>query len=83
MVDQEVSVFPNPASHQLTVRYPEGAEYLRLMDINGRNVRTVSANNLEGPSVRLQVDDLPTGIYVLDLITKEGKRTIKKVRIGN
>lgn len=59
-----LTLFPNPAHGQATVRALAGAETLRLFDMLGREVRhyAVPAGTTEAP---LDLRGLPVGIYVL------------------
>jgi CSLREA domain-containing protein len=66
-------VSPNPAREQVTVRYavPEaraGMGALRLYDVLGQQVRTVSSAAKAGRhETQLNVDDLTSGVYFLRL----------------
>jgi hypothetical protein len=66
-------VSPNPAREQVTVRYavPEaraGMGKLRLYDVLGQQVRTVSSAAKAGRhEMQLNVDDLTSGVYFLRL----------------
>jgi hypothetical protein len=74
--------YPNPARAHVTVRFaiPETAAArpvrLRLYDVLGRRVQTVTANSDAGRHERrLSVDDLASGVYVLRLTTGDQTRT--------
>lgn len=60
--EQQLQVFPNPATDVLTVRSESNLKHLELLDALGRSVlsRTASASQLQ-----LDISDLPTGIYLL------------------
>jgi hypothetical protein len=68
---QLLGTYPNPARQQATVRYalPEAQETtIRLYDVLGRQVRTVFSEQKEGRHTqRLDVRDLPSGVYFLRL----------------
>ena len=74
--------FPNPAESQVTVRYavPEETDAesvrMRLYDVLGRRVQTVTARAASGRHERqLSVRDLASGVYVLRLRAGEQMRT--------
>jgi hypothetical protein len=74
--------YPNPARERATVRFsvPSGHQdddvHLRLYDVLGRQVRTVAAGSVTGRHEKqLDVSDLSSGIYVLQLNVGERTRT--------
>ena len=72
---QLLGTFPNPARRAVTVRYavPKGAATsndvgLRLYDVLGRQVQSISVNADAGRQERqLKTDELPSGVYFLRL----------------
>ncbi len=63
-------VYPNPVKDQLTIEVSNSTLIeLQLYDMQGRLVRSVSAN---GNSTKLDVQDLNTGMYLLRVITEHG-----------
>lgn len=71
--DENVEVFPNPANNLLNIQYRDGIKMLegvRLMDLNGRTVR--SYENLNTISFELQREDLTPGLYILQVSLPEG-----------
>lgn len=64
------SVYPNPATHYVTVQVAEGVREALLSDIKGRRLRSITLH--EG-SNRIALDDLPQGVYLLSL--KNAKQT--------
>ena len=72
---------PNPAADQITVHYalPDRQKVkIRLYDVLGRRIRTVVSERKTGrKQERLDVDELPSGVYFLRLETDEKIRTRK------
>ncbi|MEM6298238.1 MAG: T9SS type A sorting domain-containing protein [Bacteroidota bacterium] len=61
---ESFSVYPNPASTQITAELPEGTSYeVRLFDLQGKSLKSWS--NQAGGAVRLELPSLPIGTYVL------------------
>jgi photosystem II stability/assembly factor-like uncharacterized protein len=58
------SAYPNPATDQLTLSFPEAParQHLRLQDATGRLVKEFQQT---GATTRLSLTDLPKGLYVL------------------
>jgi thiol-disulfide isomerase/thioredoxin len=64
------SVFPNPASVSCTVVFKENAGYeARLLDSNGREVRSQSAFQYSDTRALLDVSGLLPGFYLLQLLS--------------
>ncbi|MCB0397829.1 MAG: T9SS type A sorting domain-containing protein [Flavobacteriales bacterium] len=62
----EISVFPQPASRDITVSMPASNATFSLISINGS---VVSAGEIDGESESIDVSDLEPGIYFLHLST--------------
>ncbi len=82
---QNISVFPNPAREQFTVRVPaglQGAVTLSLVNTHSREVIRLGTTTLAGSeTIPVQVSHLPAGMYLLHL--SDGKKQItEKVVIG-
>jgi len=77
----DLSVFPNPATDQFTVRYSEQPQQLRLLDLNGRVLRNYAASQLPTGQMTIPTADLPNGLYLLDMITVAGERQSTKLQI--
>jgi len=61
-----ISVYPNPASHEIRVEMEDGSGVLlTLYDKTGRAVKQASALNMP-------IDGLPSGIYYLSIKTRNG-----------
>lgn len=70
------SVVPNPGDEEVTITYraPEGLQMnLRVLDPLGRvmKVRPLNAGSGDAELVRLGLDGLPTGLYLLELRDRE------------
>ena len=78
---QLLGTFPNPAQHQATVRYalPETQEVtIRLYDVLGREVRTVTQGKREGRyEQHVDLGELSSGVYFLRLQSDGEVRTQK------
>lgn len=77
-----IEVFPNPASNQVTVKSLSGLLYATLTDISGRVLRKFDPSS-EETSFVLSVEDLQTGIYILNITDRTGKTEVKKIAIEN
>ncbi len=67
-------IYPNPAREAVNLEITSGLAYeVSLMDLNGRTLRTMSINP-QGTH-QLQLDALPSGIYLLQLRNQFGRWT--------
>jgi len=73
--DNEVSIFPNPASHYLNVRSGSAImQAIVLYNLNGQQVLIDWPNSKEA---QLVVSHLPAGFYVVSIRTASGEQRIK------
>lgn len=72
-----LSIYPNPASEMISLAFvlerPVHVE-LELSDITGRTVRAADMGRMPAGTFHRQIsaDDLPSGMYILNLMTAEG-----------
>lgn len=70
----DVTVFPNPAHGECTVKLAEGDAELRLYNYDGRLVKVMSSNQSSEFSVQLP----EPGVYMLQVVTRDGA-TVRKI----
>jgi hypothetical protein len=71
-----ISVYPNPATSVVNLSSKDGLtfENVTIVDVNGRTVKTVAVNQTQS---QINVSDLNSGVYFMNIETNEGK-TVKK-----
>lgn len=78
------TVYPNPANDQLTVRFSynqASATTVKIMDISGQVVQTINLGQAEGEKqLSLDLTDLSTGVYFVELSNAQGTQTKKFVK---
>lgn len=73
------SVFPNPASHFITISCPDGIlQKVDLYDFMGRHLTSSSIQNRRGT---LDISSFSSGIYFLKITTNWGEKTKKIVKL--
>lgn len=74
------SIYPNPANNVLNLSVKNGltVNEVTMVDINGRTVKTI-VDSL-GSEMEINVSDLTSGVYMLNLKTDEGVTTSKFVK---
>jgi len=65
--EELISVFPNPVSDILTIKFQIlGDDFnWEIINIHGQEMKSGQANIIKGNSVKINVDNLPTGYYLL------------------
>ena len=82
-VSIDFTVSPNPSSGELTVAYDDTQDVpasLSVIDQNGRQVARLSLSGI--PIQRVILPGLPSGLYWVQLITRDGKVGVKQVQIA-
>ena len=74
-----VTIYPNPASDQMSIRSDVQIDGYSIMDLTGRMVRSASAIN--DFNVVLNVSDLNEGVYIIRVTDIEGGAAIQKIRV--
>jgi len=74
------SIYPNPANNVLNLSVKNGltVNEISVVDINGRTVKTI--NNSFDSEMEINVADLTSGVYMLNVKTEEGVATSKFVK---
>lgn len=67
---KEITIFPNPASSEISVDAKNFAK-ATILDMTGKMVKTSTTSNI-------QISELPKGIYNLKIETRDGKAVLKK-----
>ena len=71
----EFTIYPNPTTDYITIKADVTPQSIRVIDVTGKNHRE------EGYSNRIDVTELPSGTYILNLIYSdhlEARRFIKR-----
>ncbi len=75
----DFSVFPNPATDYVFLTFPKVVQaYFRIMDANGKLIKSES---FSGDRKRINIEDLESGLYFIEIQSEEG-RVIKKLVVN-
>ena len=77
--DNDILVFPNPASEKLTIKAGKYIDHALLLDITGNTV--LSKQNINQQITRLDVSSVNSGMYILQLYDFEGLISTRKIII--
>ena len=70
-----LTVYPNPANGKLTVRC-ENMERIEVVSLTGQQLATMEVN---GDHAEVDLDDLQSGVYVLQVHTRDGVRHVTRI----
>ena len=77
-MENSLSILPIPASESITFSLKDGLlESIELYDVNGRLIRSVE--NISNNKKTISVADLAAGMYLGEITSKKGMRTVKKL----
>lgn len=80
ILNSQFSVYPNPATYQVTVSgLPEGSA-IELFDLTGRVVYTNALTQSIDTAITIDVNNLTSGAYLLRITTSEGSITRRIVK---
>ena len=83
MTPNSLALYPNPTTSHLGMQVPPGTPgmyRISLTDLSGRIVRQVSDMGWPGEELRISVEDIPAGMYVVTFIRGE-ERFVGKVLV--
>jgi hypothetical protein len=78
----EMNVFPSPASNQLNViinSLQKPISSIRLLDVTGRLAKEIT--NVNAYSESIDVSNMSSGVYLLNLMLTDGNTTTRRVAI--
>ncbi len=74
---QNVSVYPNPAKNQLTIRAQDNIQSVQLYDVSGRLIRASAEAQSQA---YLDLSQESAGIYFVKITTQQGSKTEKIIK---
>lgn len=75
----DFGLYPNPARDLATVQLSDfNQAHVRLLDLNGALISIVRP---ESPTVRLDVANLPAGMYLVQVVQPDGRHTTKRLAV--
>ncbi len=73
----DISIFPNPANKELTIKGKTIIESITIYDINGRQLKTVIFTSEKG---NLDISNLSQGMYFLKIKSGNNTESIKFIK---
>ncbi|MBK8504841.1 MAG: T9SS type A sorting domain-containing protein [Saprospiraceae bacterium] len=79
----QFEVFPSPAQLEITTKWSleSKAERISINDLTGKTYYTASIKSQSLSVLNIRVDELPSGIYFVRLLTEQGFQSQKFVKI--
>jgi hypothetical protein len=76
------NIFPNPAKNELNIEFESSSINGGLLKIFNQEGKIMDKFSIEDKSIKIDLTDYNTGIYLIEIQTKEGE-TYKKIFIKN
>jgi hypothetical protein len=76
LATSELSIYPNPAAHQLNIIVKSGIQgtaVINILDISGRTIFTDQTSVQTATPVSLDISNLKPGIYYLQIRGSKGQ----------
>jgi len=79
VADNNFSVYPNPATNVVNIKSSVNTsmQTVSITDLNGRTVKT---NTVSGNEAQINISDLASGVYMMNINSDEGSVTKKIVK---
>lgn len=74
LMNADINIFPNPVSDFLTIKSSTKVENVSIYDVSGKKINVNLNDN------KVDVKNLPSGSYIINIETKEGKTTKKFIK---
>lgn len=74
----QFSIYPNPATDNLRIESQTPLVQVKLTDLAGRTSVQQTFRQAQG-DISIDVTSLPSGIYLLEAFTQDGRRSVQKV----
>lgn len=75
-----LTYYPDPVREQLNIEYSHDINSIRLYNLLGQNITTVSP---KGVNAKIDMADLPNGTYFLEIRSEEKSAMIKVMKANN
>jgi hypothetical protein len=76
-LNKSLAITPNPAVENVTINLPD--EYLKYISISSSSGASIGKYNVEGSTITVPLNNLPRGIYFVQVATVTNKIAIKKL----
>jgi hypothetical protein len=76
----DISFFPNPANHEINIEgLNANISTIRIIDMQGKSIKTFS--DISNEAIKLSVVDIEQGVYLLEINSVNGQKTVRKLLI--
>ncbi|MCW3122508.1 MAG: hypothetical protein JWQ38_2000 [Flavipsychrobacter sp.] len=74
----DIKIYPNPASSELTVTSPDLSEGEEVLIYNLWGQKVISATTTKKHEVIMNVGTLPSGMYIIQIISPSGSKEVRR-----
>lgn len=76
----DLKIFPNPTDEILHINNSSVINQISIIDSSGNRLHSVKVKNNTESTIQILVDQLSSGIYLLEIITDRNKQTVKFIK---
>lgn len=77
--DFTFSIYPNPATTNITIESRTPLAQVWVRDVTGGQAITKTLKQVQGDRAVIDISGLPCGIYLVEVLTQNGQRSVQKV----
>lgn len=78
MLENKIKIYPNPSNNKIYLETNEQIVKINLFDINSSLLSSLNLIEQNGNKSEMDVNKLSSGVYIIELINKDGRRTYQK-----
>ena len=75
----KINVYPNPTNASLTISYDNSLNTIDFYEVNDVEGKIILQSEFNGLSNSINLDNLNSGVYFINLVTSDGFSIVKKV----
>ena len=82
LYNDEISVYPNPASDFISIKVSAGFDgsYLKIVNLIGETIEEIKINDINDGIISYYTGDLSPGVYFIEISNSESKQHIKFIK---
>ena len=75
---RNISIYPNPATKQLTIQSASKIKSIKIYDLFGRLIKIVFSNNTLSQTIN--IENLTSGLYIVNVTSEKGNSKLKFIK---
>jgi len=76
---QNITVYPNPSNGEFRIEGSDAVSKVRILSAEGSVIQEISSFDNSGQEVKINLTNYPNGMYFMQVLWKDGLRSINKL----